>query len=677
MASSFKIELIEKAKTDARVKKGNYVNVSFEKEKGEESTYRAGKNFGENGEYLFETIVSEGKKVVRVYNANNLLSGFVDGKSVVQDGDYIVFEAAEIKCLPNSQFIISTKALKGKISTLEIRAGELVVNRGKESITSIESQVPINLELSENFFQDIVANKIKCGALPSQVFSAAEGLKGVKTKTFNVNGEQIQLLTVSGEPNRLFMSSGTELRELANLIDGSNENIDKGASSHDLGFQFRGGDFAQGKVGVVASILENVSSEKANEIINYIKNENTRTSVESVSSETYKTRIKNVAKLSVKQKHQETNEFDGKNLESNVQDKVEDETSSKIAAFKTEILDVEPLEKTESKLKADDDDSNNNESKEEVKGKEAVDGTVVEPSEVQDLPKSNSTNGDNSDAEETSEVVDAKEESANGEQENQANQESSQEDGSKKINIPNPDATNVRVPLKPLKVLKHCLLGGLLAGFIALTIASAIGGLLFPAFMFLALAIGTSAIMSTELVADIKDRSVRKQKALEAKKKSLESEIKKEKDKQNDKNKKENKDKEDEKQKEQEDEEELETPDDKKKKKKKNNKIDLAKFIKPKKTTNKEKIDDSKVKAVVETGGTKAKVKTSSTTEKEIEKTEEKASVKKSSRQAKREAELNAIRERIAIAKSGLTKTAESDAPKTDSSKSDDHDMGM
>lgn len=690
MASSFKIELIEKTKTDARVKKGNVVEVSFEKEKDEKSTYRAGKNFGKNGEYLFETIVSEGKKVVRVYNANNSLSNFIDGKNVVQDGNYIVFEAAEIKVLPNSQFLISTKSTEGKISTVEIRAGELVVNRGKESITTLDSKEPINLELSENFFQDIISNEIKCGALPAQAFSAAEGLKGIKAKTFNVNGEQIQLLTVNGEPNRLFMSSGTELREVANVIDGSNENIGKGVAPHDLGFQFRGGDFAQGKVGAVASILENVSSEKTKEIIDYIKNENTRTSVESVSSETYRTRIKNVSKLSVKKKHQETKEFDSKNFEPVVLEKENEENSSTNSSRETEIKEVQSSEDVDSNLKASEENSNseesNEESKEEVK-EEALDGVVVQSNEVpvQQSTDNSADDGEDSEAEEVSEIVaEEKNNSANNKQESQGNQEASNSTEEEKKNSQNPNPVKVTVPLKPLKVLKHCLLGGVLVGLIALTVIAAIGGLIFPAFMGLSLAVGMSTIVSSEVVADIRDRSERKQKAMKDKKKSLEKEIKKEKEKQANLEKQENKDKQDENQKdkqdekskEQEDEESLEPSDDKKKKKKKDSKLQVVKFFKTKQASNKEKIDEAKVKVAVETGGTKGKEKAEATVEKKAEKAEEKTSKKKTSRELKQEAELNAIRERIVKAKSDLAKT-EATNPEINASKSDNRDMGM
>ena len=91
------------------------------------------------------------------------------------------------------------------------------------------------------------------------------------------------------------------------------------------------------------------------------------------------------------------------------------------------------------------------------------------------------------------------------------NQEKSENAVPAKEYKPQYPVEGVHVPLKPLKVLKHCLFGAAIATFIALTVATFLGGLLAPAFMFLSLAIGTATIMSSEVVGDIRERSKEKQ----------------------------------------------------------------------------------------------------------------------------------------------------------------------
>ncbi len=679
MISKFKIDLIEKSQNQARVKKGNAVVVSFEKEtENGVSSYRAGKGLGNNNGYLFEALVSnENNKSVKLLNVNNSLSEFVDDVNVKQEGDYVVFNATEIKCLPNAQILISVKGNGGKISNVEIHAGEIVVNKGKAECVQIPTEKPINIELSENFFEDLTLGRINCGVLPAQAFEATKELKGVRTKVFNVAGEEIKFLTVLGEPNKLFMASGTEIRELANLIDGSNENIERGIPlNHDLGFQFRGGDFGQGKVGAVASILEGISSENAKEVLNYVKEQNSRTSVERVSSETYKTRIKNVSNLKIGSKSQQTGEFGGKVID--LGNEAEPVVNFKvIAERKSETADSVK----ENKINNDSDE-----------GAEVG----IEPSAVESNKVVSEKEPEENNAEVVGEVVaeEAKEENASTantekKQESQTSQSQKEETEENKNKIepaPQYSTNSVRVPFNPLKVVKHCVLGGIIAGVVALTIAMAVGGLLFPAFIGLAIAIGTSTIMSKELVDDLRERNEKKQKAINAKKKSLEKEIDAEekklsKNKENQESKdgenKQNKSQESQ-EKEQDDEENLDDSEDKKKKKKKAKKIELPKFIKPKKVLNKEKVDESKAKAAVGVGSKEVKKEVQVKAEKAVEAKEEKTKVKKSSRQEKREAELNAIRRRITEQKT--LAIGRTDAPakvEETSSKADGQDLGM
>lgn len=657
MSSKFNLSLIEEMKDGSRAKQGKEIVVSFEKETSAGgSFYRAGKNFNESGEYLLEAqILENGKKIVKIYNSNGKLNSLIDGKNVKQDGNHVVFDAAEIKCLPNAQISIAVKGLNEKISTVDVRAGDLVINKSQKGSIELSSNKPINLELSENFFEDISLNKVKCGVLPAQAFEAAEGLKNTTQKVFRVNGEELKFLTINGKPNKLFLASGTELRELANVIDGSKEHEQTGNFAHDFGFQFRGGDFGQGKVGTIASILENVSASKANEILAYIENQNAKTSIERVSPETYKTRIQNVSKFNISTKSQVIKEIE------NEQEKISAfvESSAAPAILKVNLAQSEVEEtkeggKMEEKTKeteiknVDSNDSNSNNG-----GNDPVVGLT--PAADQPASQSNPPADGSSDEEEeeTVEVVGEqppKEENKDNEQGAKEdkpsngdgkNQEKSENAVPAKEYKPQYPVEGVHVPLKPLKVLKHCLFGAAIATFIALTVVTFLGGLLAPAFMFLSLAIGTATIMSSEVVGDIRERSKEKQAALDKEQARLEKEIKKEKAKQ--KAKTEDKDQSEEK--EEDKEEVFEVDGDKKKKKKKLNIAELVAKSSQKRAERKEKVNELKAQATLSGGAQAEKTKRVALQEKKVN---AEAKEKKTAKELKKEAEKNALRKKIA-----------------------------
>lgn len=657
MSSKFNVSLIEEMKDGSRAKQGKEIVVSFEKETSAGgSFYRAGKNFNESGEYLLEAqILENGKKIVKILNSNGRLNSLIDGKNVKQDGNHVVFDAAEIKCLPNAQISIAVKGLNEKISTVDVRAGDLVINKSQKGSIELSSNKPINLELSENFFEDISLNKVKCGVLPAQAFEAAEGLKNTTQKVFRVNGEELKFLTINGKPNKLFLASGTELRELANVIDGSKEDEQTGNFAHDFGFQFRGGDFGQGKVGTIASILENVSASKANEILAYIENQNAKTSIERVSPETYKTRIQNVSKFNISTKSQVIKEIENEQEKTNAF--VESSAAPAILKVNLAQSEVEETkeggemeEKTkETEIKnVDSNDSNSNNG-----GNDPVVGLT--PAADQPASQSNPPADGSSDEEEeeTVEVVGEqppKEENKDNEQgvkEDKPsngegkNQEKSENAVPAKEYKPQYPVEGVHVPLKPLKVLKHCLFGAAIATFIALTVVTFLGGLLAPAFMFLSLAIGTATIMSSEVVGDIRERSKEKQAALDKEQKRLEKEIKKEKAKQ--KAKTENKDQSEEK--EEDNEEVFEVDGDKKKKKKKLNVAELVAKSSQKRAKRKEKVNEVKAQATLSGGAQAEKAKRVALQEKKVN---AEAKEKKTAKELKKEAEKNALRKKIA-----------------------------
>lgn len=657
MSSKFNVSLIEEMKDGSRAKQGKEIVVSFEKETSAGgSFYRAGKNFNESGEYLLEAqILENGKKIVKIFNSNGKLNSLIDGKNVKQDGNHVVFDAAEIKCLPNAQISIAVKGLNEKISTVDVRAGDLVINKSQKGSIELSSNKPINLELSENFFEDISLNKVKCGVLPAQAFEAAEGLKNTTQKVFRVNGEELKFLTINGKPNKLFLASGTELRELANVIDGSKEHEQTGNFAHDFGFQFRGGDFGQGKVGTIASILENVSASKANEILAYIENQNAKTSIERVSPETYKTRIQNVSKFNVSTKSQVIKEIE--NEQERTSAFVESSAAPAILKVNLAQSEVEETkeggemeEKTkETEIKnVDSNDSNSNNG-----GNDPVVGLT--PAADQPASQSNPPADGSSDEEEeeTVEVVGEqppKEENKDNEQGAKEdkpsngegkNQEKSENAVPAKEYKPQYPVEGVHVPLKPLKVLKHCLFGAAIATFIALTVATFLGGLLAPAFMFLSLAIGTATIMSSEVVGDIRERSKEKQAALDKEQARLEKEIKKEKAKQ--KAKTEDKDQSEEK--EEDKEEVFEVDGDKKKKKKKLNVAELVAKSSQKRAERKEKVNELKAQATLSGGAQAEKAKRVSLQEKKVN---AEAKEKKTAKELKKEAEKNALRKKIA-----------------------------
>ena len=657
MSSKFNVSLIEEMKDGSRAKQGKEIVVSFEKETSAGgSFYRAGKNFNESGEYLLEAqILENGKKIVKILNSNGKLNSLIDGKNVKQDGNHIVFDAAEIKCLPNAQISIAVKGLNEKISTVDVRAGDLVINKGQKGSIEISSNKPINLELSENFFEDISLNKVKCGVLPAQAFEAAEGLKNTTKKVFRVNGEELKFLTINGKPNKLFLASGTELRELANVIDGSKEHEQTGNFTHDFGFQFRGGDFGQGKVGTIASILENVSASKANEILAYIENQNAKTSIERVSPETYKTRIQNVSKFNISTKSQVIKEIE------NEQEKTSAfvESSAAPAILKVNLAQSEveetkeggKMEKETKETEIKNVDSNGSNSNNG--GNDPVVGLT--PAADQPASQSNPPADGSSDEEEeeTVEVVGEqppKEENKDNEQGAKEdkpsngdgkNQEKSENAVPAKEYKPQYPVEGVHVPLKPLKVLKHCLFGAAIATFIALTVVTFLGGLLAPAFMFLSLAIGTATIMSSEVVGDIRERSKEKQAALDKEQKRLEKEIGKEKAKQ--KAKTENKDQSEEK--EEDKEEVFEVDGDKKKKKKKLNVAELVAKSSQKRAERKLKVKESKAQATLSSGAQAEKAKKVSLQSKKVK---AETNEKKSAKNLKKEAEKNALRRKIA-----------------------------
>ena len=657
MSSKFNVSLIEEMKDGSRAKQGKEIVVSFEKETGGAgSFYRAGKDFNESGEYLLEAqILENGKKIVKILNSNGKLNSLIDGKNVKQDGNHIVFDAAEIKCLPNAQISIAVKGLNEKISTVDVRAGDLVINKGQKGSTELSSNKPINLELSENFFEDISLNKVKCGVLPAQAFEAAEGLKNTTQKVFRVNGEELKFLTINGKPNKLFLASGTELRELANVIDGSKEHGQTGSFAHDFGFQFRGGDLGQGKVGTIASILENVSASKANEILAYIENQNAKTSIERVSPETYKTKIQNVSKFNVSTKSQVTKEIGNEQEETNAFVA----QSAAPAILKVNLVQSE-VEETKEGGGMEEKTKENEIKNVDSNGSNSNNGgndPVVGLTPAADQPvSSNNPPADGSNDEEEEETVEVVGEQPSKE-ENKDNEQAAKEDkssnGDKKDQDKKESAVpakeykpqypgdGVHVPLKPLKVLKHCLFGAAIATFIALTVVTFLGGLLAPAFMFLSLAIGTATIMSSEVVGDIKERSKEKQAALDKEQKRLEKEIEKEKSKQ--KAKTENKDQSEEK--EEDKEEVFEVDGDKKKKKKKLNVAELVAKSSQKRAKRKEKVNEVKAQATLSGGAQAEKAKRVALQKKKVN---AEAKEKKTAKELKKEAEKNALRKKIA-----------------------------
>ena len=697
MSSKFNVSLIEEMKDGSRAKQGKEIVVSFEKETGAGgSFYRAGKNFNESGEYLLEAqILENGRKIVKVFNSKGKLSSLVDGKNVKQDGNYIVFDAAEIKCLPNAQISIAVKGLNEKISTVDVRAGDLVINKGQKGSIELSSNKPINLELSENFFEDISLNKVKCGVLPAQAFEAAEGLKNTTQKVFRVNGEELKFLTINGKPNKLFLASGTELRELANVIDGSKEHEQTGNFAHDFGFQFRGGDFGQGKVGTIASILENVSASKANEILAYIENQNAKTSIERVSPETYKTRIQNVSKFNISTKSQVIKEIE------NEQEKTSAfvESSAAPAILKVNLAQSEVEEtkeggEMEEKTKeteiknVDSNGSNSNNG-----GSDPVVGLT--PAADQTVSPSNPP-ADGSSDEEEEETVEVVSEQPSSEEESKDNKQAAKEDKPSNGDGKNQDkkesavpakeykpqypGDGVHVPLKPLKVLKHCLFGAAIATCIALTVVTFLGGLLAPAFMFLSLAIGTATIMSSEIVGDMKERADEKKAALDKEQARLKKEIDKEKAIQKAKTEEKTDDKDQAEEKEEDKEEVFETDGDKKKKKKKLNIAEFAAKNAQKRAERKLKVKESKAQATLSSGAQAEKAKKVSLQSKKVK---AETNEKKSAKNLKKEAEKNALRRKIAenrtanYAKplnSGAASLAPDSKPKNPSS---GLDMGM
>ena len=690
MSSKFNVSLIEEMKDGSRAKQGKEIVVSFEKEtSGAGSFYRAGKDFNGSGEYLLEAqILENGKKIVKVLNSKGKLSSLVDGKNVKQDGNYIVFDAAEIKCLPNAQISIAVKGLNEKISTVDVRAGDLVINKGQKGSIGLLSDKPIDLELSENFFEDISLNKVKCGVLPAQAFEAAEGLKNLAQKVFRVNGEELKFLTINGNPNKLFLASGTEIRELANVIDGSKEHEQTGSFAHDFGFQFRGGDFGQGKVGSLASILENVSSDKANEILAYVESQNAKTSIERVSPETYKTKIQDVSKFNVSTKSQVTKEIGNEQEETNafvaqsaapeilsvnlnqpeveetkegekMEEKVEemkDPKTSLVSENPASDAKTENLEKQSKETEIKNVDSNGSNS-----GNGGNDPVVgLTPASDQPVPPNNPLS-DGSNDEEEEETVEVVSEQPSSEEESKDNKQDAKEDkssnGDKKDQDKKESAVpakeykpqypgdGVHVPLKPLKVLKHCLFGAAIATCIALTVVTFLGGLLAPAFMFLSLAIGTATIMSSEIVGDMKERADEKKAALDKEQARLKKEIDKEKAIQKAKTEEKTDDKDQAEEKEEDKEEVFETDGDKKKKKKKLNVAELAAKNAQKRAERKLKVKESKAQATLSGGAQAEKAKKVSLQEKKV-KAETKE--KKSARELKKEAEKAALRKKIA-----------------------------
>ncbi len=662
MSSKFNVSLIEEMKDGSRAKQGKEIVVSFEKETGAGgSFYRAGKNFNESGEYLLEAqILENGRKIVKVFNSKGKLSSLVDGKNVKQDGNYIVFDAAEIKCLPNAQISIAVKGLNEKISTVDVRAGDLVINKGQKGSIGLLSDKPIDLELSENFFEDISLNKVKCGVLPAQAFEAAEGLKNLAQKVFRVNGEELKFLTINGNPNKLFLASGTEIRELANVIDGSKEHEQTGSFAHDFGFQFRGGDFGQGKVGSLASILENVSSDKANEILAYVESQNAKTSIERVSPETYKTKIQNVSKFNVSTKSQVTKEIGNEQEETNAF--VAQSAAPAILKVNLAQSEVEEtkeggeMEKETKETEIKNVDSNGSNSNNG--GSDPVVGLT--PAADQTVSPSNPP-ADGSSDEEEEETVEVVSEQPSSEEESKDNKQAAKEDkpsnGDKKDQDKKESAVpakeykpqypgdGVHVPLKPLKVLKHCLFGAAIATCIALTVVTFLGGLLAPAFMFLSLAIGTATIMSSEIIGDMKERADEKKAALDKEQARLKKEIDKEKAIQKAKTEEKTDDKDQAEEKEEDKEEVFETDGDKKKKKKKLNIAELAAKNAQKRAERKLKVKESKAQATLSSGAQAEKAKKVSLQEKKV-KAETKE--KKSARELKKEAEKNALRKKIA-----------------------------
>ena len=662
MSSKFNVSLIEEMKDGSRAKQGKEIVVSFEKETGAGgSFYRAGKNFNESGEYLLEAqILENGRKIVKVFNSKGKLSSLVDGKNVKQDGNYIVFDAAEIKCLPNAQISIAVKGLNEKISTVDVRAGDLVINKGQKGSIGLLSDKPIDLELSENFFEDISLNKVKCGVLPAQAFEAAEGLKNLAQKVFRVNGEELKFLTINGNPNKLFLASGTEIRELANVIHGSKEHEQTGSFAHDFGFQFRGGDFGQGKVGSLASILENVSSDKANEILAYVESQNAKTSIERVSPETYKTKIQNVSKFNVSTKSQVTKEIGNEQEETNAF--VAQSAAPAILKVNLAQSEVEEtkeggeMEKETKETEIKNVDSNGSNSNNG--GSDPVVGLT--PAADQTVSPSNPP-ADGSSDEEEEETVEVVSEQPSSEEESKDNKQAAKEDkpsnGDKKDQDKKESAVpakeykpqypgdGVHVPLKPLKVLKHCLFGAAIATCIALTVVTFLGGLLAPAFMFLSLAIGTATIMSSEIIGDMKERADEKKAALDKEQARLKKEIDKEKAIQKAKTEEKTDDKDQAEEKEEDKEEVFETDGDKKKKKKKLNIAELAAKNAQKRAERKLKVKESKAQATLSSGAQAEKAKKVSLQEKKV-KAETKE--KKSARELKKEAEKNALRKKIA-----------------------------
>ena len=662
MSSKFNVSLIEEMKDGSRAKQGKEIVVSFEKETDAGgSFYRAGKDFNGSGEYLLEAqILENGKKIVKVLNSKGKLSSLVDGKNVKQDGNYIVFDAAEIKCLPNAQISIAVKGLNEKISTVDVRAGDLVINKGQKGSIGLLSDKPIDLELSENFFEDISLNKVKCGVLPAQAFEAAEGLKNLAQKVFRVNGEELKFLTINGKPNKLFLASGTELRELANVIDGSKEHEQTGNFAHDFGFQFRGGDFGQGKVGTIASILENVSASKANEILAYIENQNAKTSIERVSPETYKTKIQNVSKFNVSTKSQVTKEIGNEQEETNAF--VAQSAAPAILKVNLAQSEVEEtkeggeMEKETKETEIKNVDSNGSNSNNG--GNDPVVGLT--PAADQTVSPSNPP-ADGSSDEEEKETVEVVSEQPSSEEESKDNKQDAKEDKSSNGDGKNQDkkesavpakeykpqypANDVHVPLKPLKVLKHCLFGAAIATCIALTVVTFLGGLLAPAFMFLSLAIGTATIMSSEIVGDMKERADEKKAALDKEQARLKKEIDKEKAIQKAKTEEKTDDKDQAEEKEEDKEEVFETDGDKKKKKKKLNVAELSAKNAQKRAERKEKVKESKAQATLGGGAQAEKAKKVSLQEKKVK---EETKEKKSAKNLKKEAEKNALRRKIA-----------------------------
>ena len=429
MNNSFQIKLINNTKE--RQLKQEFVDVVFVEQEPNESQYIIGRGLGENNKPVAIINIDGNDKQISLYNKDNLLINFVNEDELKEN--YLTLKVDSVETFPNADVSVKVVNKEGEISNIIIRGTDIVINKGMENQVQIAYDKPLNIELSSNYFKDIADGKIKAKAFPSQMFDAVKNsdfrMNNVECKQFELNGKQINLLTVKNlknSKNKMFLASSTEMIELGKVIDGSEKYDlsygDEKVFDHDLAFQFKKGKLSSsGAIGDNAAILRNIAEEDSKELINYVKDQIGESSISQVSKKSYETIIKNVEELNIKDKKKQVV---GLMKNNDVQ--------------KEEAEKDEQIEKEEKILNTADENLNENQQKTEKDEKEKTDRKML-----------------------------------------------------------NADGSFGRK-------IKYGFLGFGLGGFALLSVFTGLAGMLFPAFVFLGLAMGMGIITSQEVVTDYK-----------------------------------------------------------------------------------------------------------------------------------------------------------------------------